>query len=335
MPYDVGMSALGGLAEGLKSGLLAYRDQSRYLDEKSRQEMKDQQEKDQQAAFNAAHGLIKVGAEWKKERSLPGSGNEEAGTIRGFLGPDASSLPQNLSGEALDTLKPYALEKMKLGGELAKEKFKGANKDYSQSLAKEKYVGSLGEKLQKDLDPDARLSGNAGKISQTLINAQKLRALVTDPNGGPANLTGPQATEFATGLAAMLAPGGTVSDARVHDLVPQSMVGNAQDIKSWLLNEPMGRNQQAFVKLGLDTLDREEALARKQLSEIQKRRLGSHQTLHKEDPAAYKSILEKYGLDESGGLLSQQASPSSAPETKSVGGKTYKKVQGGWEQVGG
>lgn len=166
-------------------------------------------------------------------------------------------------------------------------------------------VSTLSAKMQKDLDPDAARAGNFGQISNTFIQSQKLKKLATDAQGNLANLTSVNQEELALGMAKMLGGSAGGSDSQIKNLVPASAVGNVQKLKSWLLNDPQGLDQQAFTSKMLETINREADLAHDQMKGIQVQRLGAHRRLKEMDPDAYGEILDRYGVTDTGpkGLL--------------------------------
>lgn len=176
------------------------------------------------------------------------------------------------------------------------------------SLERELKLSKLAENLKKDLDPDASRTGNFGKISNTLIQSQKLKKLAQDSGGNIANLDSRQQEELAIGLATMLSQGSVAGESRVKSLVPSTAIGNTQKLKEWLFNEPMGTNQQAFVQRVMGTIDRESDLANEQLNTIRTKRLGAHQALKKYAPDTYGRILEDYGVKEGGkGIINKDS----------------------------
>ncbi|MGZ3770058.1 MAG: hypothetical protein ACXVCP_00400 [Bdellovibrio sp.] len=149
--------------------------------------------------------------------------------------------------------------------------------------------------LQKDLDADAGRTGNFGKISGTLISAQKLEQLTAQHPDG--NLDPRQMEEYALGLANMVSNGSGAARSQVEALVPHTFWGKAQSVKEWLLNNPQGAEQQAFVKRMSETVQREKELAQTQLNQIRESRLTSHKAYSKADPEGFKSQLLSYGMN--------------------------------------
>lgn len=157
-------------------------------------------------------------------------------------------------------------------------------------------VDKLAKDFKKDLDPDASRTGNFGKISAKVQNAEYLEGLVGSFNNR--NLPPAQMEELALGMANMISgSNGGAARAQVEALVPHSAMGDAQKLKSWLLNEPYGANQQAFVDMMSHTIEREKGIANDQLNEIRIKRLSTHDRFKKSAPAQYNQMLSDYGID--------------------------------------
>lgn len=181
---------------------------------------------------------------------------------------------------------------------------------------KGQYNQKLADALKKDLDADAGRTGNFGKISNTVINAEKLQQLTQQHPDG--NLDPRQMEEYALGLANMLSGSSGAARSQVEALVPHTIMGNAQKMKEWLLNDPQGAEQQNFVKRMAETVEREKALAEEQLNKVREQRLTSHSKLAKQDPETYKAILKGYGLnpedyDQNGLRKNKQAPQTNKP----------------------
>jgi hypothetical protein len=156
-------------------------------------------------------------------------------------------------------------------------------------------VDKLVREMRNDFDADKGRSGNFGQISAKVQSAERLQTLADAFKDG--NLPPAQVEEFALGLSNMLAPGGGGSRAQVEALVPHSAVGDAQKLKSWLFNEPLGANQQKFVEMMNHTVQREKETASNQLNAIRASRLPVHETLKNLAPDRYNAMLQSYGLD--------------------------------------
>lgn len=196
---------------------------------------------------------------------------------------------------------------MKLKGEMAYKQAMLGNKN-------DTVVDKMAGDMKKDLDPDVSRAGNFGTISQKIIQGERLKALATDSQGRLLNLPAAQQEELALGFANMASSGGAQAESRVRALVPHSIVGDAQKIKQWLMNEPEGTNQQAFTQFMMGRVDAEEKLAQKQMAQIRAQRLPSHSKLKQRDPELYNSILQGYGMNADGSSKNQSPNVSQSPD---------------------
>jgi hypothetical protein len=169
--------------------------------------------------------------------------------------------------------------------------------------------------LQKDLDPNGARSGTFGDAAKKVDSAIRLQGLITDTGGVLKNLDSRQQEELAIGIQAMLAPGAG-SAAQVEALVPHTIAGDSQKIKEWIMNEPTGLNQQAFVQQMAHTIDREKNINMQMIQDTRRARLASHMGLAKSNPEGYAAVLK--GLRYGG--LSPDGSPMGAPEAAAPGG---------------
>lgn len=153
-------------------------------------------------------------------------------------------------------------------------------------------------KLVDKLDP----TKGENLQNQKRINAAgRLKQLFQDPAGGAEavrNLDQREMEELAMGMQNLVSPGGH-SAGEVAGLVPHSIVGNGQKTLEWLLNEPRGANQQAFVQKMAHTVDREEAAARDSLRKSQYAVLPGFSNLSKADRKRFEGVLRGQNLDPS------------------------------------
>lgn len=133
--------------------------------------------------------------------------------------------------------------------------------------------------------------GGAAKTFQAAERLETLASSVKDPN----QLTPQQMNEMYTGLAAMFNNGQpTVSG--MNKLIAPSAMKDVASFKQYILSQPAGANQGAFVSNLLDTIRREKDLAKQQMQKTQGRLLGSYSDL--KDHPQMKSILQHQGLPE-------------------------------------
>ncbi len=326
----------GAFADALNQALKSYQAEKRYQDERA-DKLKEQEIGNDIRLYTALTDDQKMGSQGG--RDLFKRISERGQSPLGLLQNDALEAKPAIMDRGINTdttsaagllaskttkADPYALDAgFKTKEERAFDKalrLMAARKESGEQWS-QKDISEASQRLQKDLDPDVSRAGNFGQISQKVIAAQALKRLALDANGNIQNLTAPQIEELSIGLAKLLGAG-QVTDARVAGLVPKSAAGSAENLKSWLLNEPRGTNQQAFIQNIMETLEREESLAGEQMREIQRRRLGAHSGLKRMAPDQYSSILENYGLNadgqslkKEGGLL-QKETPKLDPKVR-------------------
>jgi hypothetical protein len=151
-------------------------------------------------------------------------------------------------------------------------------------------------KLSERLDP----TKGENLANQKRINAAvRLEQLFKDPEAGAKavrNLDGREMEELAMGMQNLISPGGH-SAGEVAGLIPHTIMGNGQKTLEWLLNEPRGANQQAFVQKMAHTTEREKAAAMESLHSSQYGVLPAFSNLSKADRTRFEGILRGRGLD--------------------------------------
>lgn len=189
------------------------------------------------------------------------------------------------------------INQSKLSAQTRGDTMKERNMQFQERMGEKKSaeVDKLAKDFKNDMDADKGRSGNFGLISGKVQSAERLQTLIDAYKDG--NLPPAQMEELALGLSNMLAPGGGGSRAQVEALVPHSIIGDTQKLKSYLFNEPMGANQQKFVNMMKDTVNRERDTARNQLNQIRTSRLPAHKKYQTLDPEGYASQLQGYGVD--------------------------------------
>lgn len=186
-------------------------------------------------------------------------------------------------------------------------------------------------------------SGNAGKVQSVINSAERLNGLFSQfPDG---NVPVAQTTELTTAVAGMISGGSPQSQHQIDSMVPSTMRGKAEDIAAWVTGNPMGRQQQEFIKQLRDTTNREYEIANKQKSQWQYETLSNWEHLRNSNPDRFKRMVKvKTGYDpdeleqrmtqKAQGFLTPEANTNASQNTKVINGMTYQKVQGGWQKVG-
>lgn len=164
----------------------------------------------------------------------------------------------------------------------------------SRSLALDKLTQSQLKSMMEALDPSKARSGSFGVSKNVFDRAERLQSLAVAAIGNPDKR---QMEELAIGLNAMLSGSNTGAQEQVKQLVPQSLVGNANKLKEWLTNEPVGTGQQEFVKRLSDTVAREKATAADQIKRTQMQRVSAYTKLEKSAPDEFKNALQSFGIE--------------------------------------
>lgn len=177
------------------------------------------------------------------------------------------------------------------------------------------------------LDPSKQRAGAFGVSKQVYDRAERLESLASAFKDG--NLDSRQVEELAIGLNAMLSGANTGAQQQVKSLVPNTIWGNAQKVKEWLVNEPQGLQQQAFVQRMLGSISREKATASDQIKRTQFQRIGRYADLEKSNPDGFSNTLQSAGIDpneyhswKKGGYK-----PISAVQTPEGGGQSGGKIR--------
>lgn len=175
------------------------------------------------------------------------------------------------------------------------------NKEDAMQARKEatddKTYDRLTSQLKDDLDPNKGRSGNMAFNQKKIDQAERLEGLMKDSKGSVSNLDSRQVEELAIGLNSMLSNSSSSAVSQVKALVPSTAIGDAMHLKEWLMNDPTGVNQTAFVKRMAETVEREKEIAGEQVKKAQVQRLSAYNALKKARPDEFNAIVSAYGID--------------------------------------
>lgn len=216
--------------------------------------------------------------------------------------PNADKIPEHYD--------PNYVKQMQYNTLAYKEQIDEANRKRELDLREREVNAKRGETtnaridkyakaFKDDMDPDKGRSGNFGKLSAKVLSAGSLETLVNQYKDSGGNLPKAQMEELSMGLANMLTNSNSPAVSQIQALVPHTLMGNAQDAASWLMNEPKGANQQAFVSKMMDTISREKQTATDQLNAVRAARLPAHAEFKRLAPQQYAAGMQSYGIDES------------------------------------
>lgn len=147
-------------------------------------------------------------------------------------------------------------------------------------------------KLSDALDPNKARGGQLAKIQGVINSSDRIHGIFQQfPDG---NIPKAQSTELVTAVAGLISGGSPQSQHQIDQMVPQSMAGNAQDMVAWVTNNPLGKEQQAFMRVLKETSERERTIAQQQKWDAQTARLPQFEYMS-EHPQ-YQKILKAYGV---------------------------------------
>lgn len=235
-------------------------------------------------------------ADQKSRMAQPGSPiSESIKKMIAKFNPELAQTPgwDKMSGnDAMELMKPTEaferLETMKATKEnaLASKNEAASRKDV--------------EKGFKDLDavtnPFKARAGLLAEAQKNRQNIERLQGLVERDENGHFSLTKPESEEFSIGLARALAGGTQTSRAQVEAIVPHTGKGLVQDVKSWLINKPEGREQQEFIKNMYKTILTEKSVAEQQVKRAQLEAFMSSDDLREKDEDKFERKLNARGL---------------------------------------
>lgn len=160
-------------------------------------------------------------------------------------------------------------------------------------------VGIAGNKLAQDfkddLDPNKSRGGNLAKNQTVVDSADRLKAMFQQfPDF---NIPKAQQTEVISAFGSLLNGGSAPFVSQLHELVPRSIQGDANATMSWVLNKPQGAEQQKFMRLLSDSIDRERAVADSKVKMAQVQRMSSHALFRQRNPDLADSIARGYGIN--------------------------------------
>lgn len=150
----------------------------------------------------------------------------------------------------------------------------------------------LGEKLTEETASSRSVLGKAANISRSADAINALASQIPDPN----DLDTRQIQEIARNLDAMLSSGASTISG-TEKLVPHTASGDSAKIAEYIAGIPKGANQAEFVHRMVDTVNREKALAQKQIGVAKTKITSGYGHLEKADSERYHGILKAHGID--------------------------------------
>jgi hypothetical protein len=172
-----------------------------------------------------------------------------------------------------------------------------------------KQLDKANQAFGADLDPNGKGAGEIQKNQARLNAAIRLRKLVTNEDGTIKDMIPPQfMKETATALAQLVSNGGQPAQNLIEELTPKTGSSKVADLVQWVTAHPQDAGQQAFVKLYLESANREAQAAQEALNKAVSARVGKHQRLIKGNPDVARETAGHFGwdIDEKGNLVPRQ-----------------------------
>jgi hypothetical protein len=166
--------------------------------------------------------------------------------------------------------------------------------------------------MGKDLEEGTASSrSDLGRHAQTVSAADKLLTLGKQGAKQPGGLDSRQIEEAAVASAALVGGGNGPAQSTVQALVPHNMASSAAGIKEWLMSEPQGADQQAFVARMMETAEREKQLATEKIKGIKGSVLQKYAHLKDRDPSRWADTMAYHfgddaKFDKNGRYVSQE-----------------------------
>src|SRR4051812_24556619 len=162
-------------------------------------------------------------------------------------------------------------------------------------------VGKFLDKALKDLgadfDPSGGRSGEFGKNQARVNAANRLLALATDEHGNAKDLNPQQMPELSQALASLISGGGAGAQAQIEHLTPKTLRGDFQRTMQWLIGNPRGADQVAFVQNMIETAKREKETAGQSIESVRGQRGAKHQRVLMGNPTEAARVLQGFGWE--------------------------------------
>jgi hypothetical protein len=175
-------------------------------------------------------------------------------------------------------------------------------------------------KFGKDLDPNSG-TGEIAANQKRLNAAIRLRKLVTNEDGSIKTYIPPQfMRETAMALAQLVNSGGQPPEGLVNELTPRTGSSKIADWAQWITNNPKDAGQQGFVKLYLESANREAGAAQQAIDKALQGRVGKNADFvrHNPEDAWRAAASQGYDLDPK----TLRLTPKGAGGAAQAGGKT-------------
>jgi len=178
-----------------------------------------------------------------------------------------------------------------------------------------KPLGAALQALGKDLDPNQG-TGEVASNQKRLNAALRLKALVTNPDGSIKDNIPPQfMKETAAALAQLVTAGGVPAQSLIEELTPKTGSSDIAKFLQYVTAHPQDAGQQDFVKLYLESANREAGVSQQAINKALQARVPKHQRVLRGNPEESRQVLQGYGydLDPQGNVVVKGAAAPAAP----------------------
>lgn len=276
----------GGIQSGAQMGFQAQQAQA------MRAQMQMEAQKNQIGLLNAAHETYKELADINPDHAFDYYKQVVAPLHQAFLGQYGVNMDManlNSKEETPDVIKqmnsyidmamqdpskvPLALSGLQKisnatsTGKMMREKVTGSMRMLEEQQNQQRLQEMLGTRMSqfdqkqlanwaKETDPAQAVRNAYGQNQLRLQAAERIFPLVESTRGNPSQIETP---ELARTVATLISGGATaiIPESELKSFMPKSFKGNLMDWASFLTNQPIGRDQQAFVQRFVNLANRE------------------------------------------------------------------------------
>jgi len=200
----------------------------------------------------------------------------------------------SVNNKLKDILPDYRAEQTS-SGELVIQPKPITGSDFMMGMKEDQFKQKRLQTMGDDLDPSKNVRNPYGVAQLGLNRAERIEGLVNQYKD--LNLDKRETEELAIGLNAMLQGSNVSARSQVESLVPRSVLGNVQKMTEWLVNEPQGLKQQAFVQRMLNDVIREKQIFQGQVQKFARAKVSKYSDIINQYPEEATGIMKSFGID--------------------------------------
>lgn len=184
------------------------------------------------------------------------------------------------------------------------------HRDRRNKIQDEQFWTKMKSNFAKSLRERSASPGSVfGKAAKIAFAADRAQGLIDQGRTQEGGLIGAQMEELATATNKVISEVGQSHRSAVEALVPQTMRGNWLKVWQWVSGNPTGLEQQAFVKMMEETIQREKVIAQKVIGDEKTAIYREAEDLRKRFPN-YVDDLFKFHMDQLGAGQESGAGPT-------------------------